>query len=234
MKKNFLLLVAFLIATSTISFAQTTSTPEVPKNYKPKPKELLPMPGELTDEMIFPALGKYEYTNKKGDVSNVTVIRDAENKGVIWVNGMPQGKFKADLKASPSTYKIPTQKTLINENTEAGDNSSEVAAETKPAKRYSGKSVQEGTLYFDSTSNKLYINVGYKFNEEDPTAVFPEIVAQQDSILLAQEQDVATEDTATTKIVKKPGKKKMIVAKGTNFILPKVTDMAATDVSSPQ
>ncbi|ULT42494.1 hypothetical protein KRR40_02465 [Niabella defluvii] len=110
MKKNFLLAAVLSLTIAATSFAQVSTTPEVPRNYKPQPKELAPMPGELTDEMIFPVLGKYDYVNKEEKVASVTVTRDAENKGVVWINGMPQGKFKADLKQSPSTYKIPEQK----------------------------------------------------------------------------------------------------------------------------
>ncbi|MCH5688286.1 hypothetical protein LWM68_30920 [Niabella sp. W65] len=65
MKKNFLLAAVLSLTIAATSFAQVSTTPEVPRNYKPQPKELAPMPGELTDEMIFPVLGKYDYVNKE-------------------------------------------------------------------------------------------------------------------------------------------------------------------------
>lgn len=230
MKKNYLLMIAFSVSVTTASVAQVVSSPEVPRNYKPQAKELLPMPGALTDEMIFPALGRYEYADSEGEVVQVTVTRDNENKGVIWINGMPQGKFKADLKASPATYKIPVQKTLQNELKEevteehaaAGD-----AVETAHSKaRYSGKSLNEGTVIFDSASNKLYVNIGARFNEEDPAAVFPEIAEIDDTEVAAMTTD-SSEVMATAKHADKKDKKNKIAEKGANYILAKVVDLAA-------
>lgn len=233
MKKNFLLAAVLSLTIAASSFAQVSTTPEVPRNYKPQPKELAPMPGELTDEMIFPVLGKYDYVNKEGEVASVTITRDAENKGVVWVNGMPQGKFKADLKQSPSTYKIPEQKTLQNdvamsEPTEAAD----AVATEKPQPRYSGKSLKEGTLIFDSTTQKLYVNVGAKFDEENPAAIFPEMVVEDSTVVADAEATVATEGTA--KKTEKKDKKKGSLAKGTNYILTKVVEVAAAPAPTQQ
>jgi len=234
MNKNYFFLMAFSMSVATASVAQVSTTPEVPKNYKPQAKELLPMPGELTDEMIFPALGRYEYTDSEGEVSQVTVTRDSENKGVIWINGMPQGKFKADLKASPAIYKIPTQKTLQNdvEEPQAEAESAEGTAESKA--RYSGKSLNEGTVIFDSASSKLYVNIGSKFNEDAPAAVFPEI-AETDSITEETPADNGSsfDGTATAKNKDRKDKKKIATEKGKNYILTKVVDMAALPASKP-
>lgn len=234
MKRNYLLMMAFSISVATASVAQVSTTPEVPRNYKPQAKELLPMPGELTDEMIFPVLGRYEYADNEGEISQVTVTRDGENKGVIWINGMPQGKFKADLKASPATYKIPVQKTLLNEAGEASSEEQAVAedaAETAHSKaRYSGKSLKEGTVIFDSVSNKLYVNIGARFNEEDPATVFPEIAETDDMEVIATSNDNSdsSEVYATAKNADKKDKKNKITEeKGTNYILTKVVDLAA-------
>ncbi|MFT4092261.1 MAG: hypothetical protein QM640_01385 [Niabella sp.] len=235
MKKNVLMLVVFTFFVFTASFAQVSATPEVPKNYKPQPKELLPIPGELTDEMIFPVLGKYEYTDKDGNISNVTISRDADNKGVVWINGMPLGKFKADLKASPSTYKIPAQKTLQNDMEGDADAvasaDSAVAADSKPAARFSGKSLKEGTLIYDSVSNKLYVNVGSKYNEEDPAAIFPEITAVTDTTVV---MDAVSDDSNVATTSKKPAKTKEPVSKGTTYILTKVIEGEAVSPADTQ
>ncbi len=234
MKKNFFLGVVLSLSIATTAFAQTSATPEVPRNYKPQPKELAPMPGELTDEMIFPVLGKYEYENKDGEIASVTVTRDAENKGVVWINGMPQGKFKADLKQSPCTYKIPVQKTLQNDVAEvvATDEAGADATE-KPAPRYSGKSLKEGTIIFDTASHKLYVNVGAKFDEENPAAIFPELTAAESETVAATEEVDTTQETAK-KTDKKDKKKAASLAKGTNYVLTKVVEVAAAPVSEQQ
>jgi hypothetical protein len=234
MKKNFLLAAVLSLTIAATSFAQTAATPEVPRNYKPQPKELAPMPGELTDEMIFPVLGKYDYVGKDGEVASVTVTRDAENKGVVWINGMPQGKFKADLKQSPGTYKIPVQKTLQNDVDGAVAVEATAADATgKPSPRYSGKSLKEGTLIFDSASNKLYVNVGAKFDEENPSAIFPEMTADDSTATVASAEEVdATQENA--KKAEKKDKKKTSLAKGTNYVLTKVVEVAAAPVNTQQ
>lgn len=79
---------------------------------------------------------------------NVTVYLDSASKGIVWVEGLPEGKFKAFLKKSPSTYRIISQKTE------------------------SGVQIPEGTLFFDTEANVLNIALGKEFNEEDPTAIF--------------------------------------------------------------
>ena len=221
MKRKFLFALGLSLTITATSFAQVSGSPEVPKNYKPEPKELLPMPGELTDEMIFPVLGKYEYATEDS-VIEVTITRDGENKGTVWVNGMPQGRFKADLRNSPATYKIAAQKTLINEIIE--DSAAvQVADETEQSDaRYSGNSIKEGTLLFDSTSNKLYVNLGHKFNEEEPAAVFPElqVTGEENEATVAEEPATAT---------KNKDKKEAELA-GTNYVLTKITELAAASI----
>ena len=237
MKTNFLLMVALSVSISTVSFAQVSTTPETPRNYKPKAKDLAPMPGELTEEKIFPGLGKYEYTDNEGSVSQVTITRDPENKGTVWVNGMPQGKFKADLRLSPATYKIPVQKTLQNDVDSVVTTEVEDAAATtaKSDTRYSGKSLKEGTLVFDSTSSKLYVNVGGKFDEENPTAIFPEMMASDSAYATTTvEPEETSENGAAVKRSDKKDKKKKDLAKGTNYVLTKVVEMAAAPVNTEQ
>jgi hypothetical protein len=96
-------------------------------------------------------------TNATGSVSGttnvsggnaITVTLDSANKGMVWVEGLPQGKFKAFLKQSPATYRILSQKTVT------------------------GKQISEGTLYFDPATSMLHIALGKAFDDVDPTAIF--------------------------------------------------------------
>lgn len=80
--------------------------------------------------------------------STVTITLDSANKGLVWVEGLPQGKFKAYLKKSPATYRITAQKT------EAGID------------------IPEGTLMLDPATQTLNIALGKAFDDVDPAAVF--------------------------------------------------------------
>lgn len=238
MKKK-LFLVAFLsISIALTAVAQTSTTPEVPKSYKPQPKELLPMPDSMSEGAIFPVLGAFTVTDPEGNESHLTVTRDAENKGIVWVNGLPQGKFKAFLRDAPAIYKIPAQKTLANDEAVATETAAADAAEaeTAPAttkktksKVISGRSIEEGTLIFDKEANTLFVNIGNKFNEEDPAAAFPQMTAAAD----VTEEGVAPVE-ATTAETEAPAKKekpaKKPVIKGITYSGAKVTEtVAATE-----
>ena len=98
----------------------------------------------LRPELVFPALGIYKATGTS--TTDVIVSLDEVNKGIVWVNGLPQGKFKALMKKSPSTYKIPAQKTD------------------------KGSSIAEGTLFLNPESKELTIVLGRSFNDTDPTS----------------------------------------------------------------
>lgn len=100
-----------------------------------------------TEADIFPVIGKYE-SGTNADAPSVSIALDAENKGMVWIDGLPQGRVKAMLRKSPATYKIPAQKTE------------------------DGKEVAEGTLIFDKELNTLSISIGQPFNAEDPAAAF--------------------------------------------------------------
>lgn len=113
---------------------------------KYKDKIVAPRPA-LTTEDIFPAIGKYESATNT-DAASVTITLDAENKGLVWIEGLPQGKVKAMLRKSPATYKIPAQKTE------------------------DGKDVAEGTAVFDKETNTLSICIGKNYNVAEPTAAF--------------------------------------------------------------
>jgi hypothetical protein len=161
MKSKFLLVVAAFLFSISLNAQSTVDS--IAAKYK-----LLPMPEPFTIEKAFPVIGSYQlvtnvnsaYTQTSVNTEtneanvteettpNVTVYLDEESKGIIWVEGLPEGKFKAYLKKSPSTYRIISQKTE------------------------SGVQIPEGTLFFDPEANVLNIAIGKEFNDEDPTAVF--------------------------------------------------------------
>jgi len=117
-------------------------------NYDPEKYKHQPMPEALTIERIFPAIGSYSITDKEGASSTVNISIDPENKGVIWVEGLPQGKFKAYLRKSPGVYKIPAQKLEDD------------------------KSLAEGVLIYDKDANTLDVCIGCSYNAEDPAVAF--------------------------------------------------------------
>jgi hypothetical protein len=108
-------------------------------------KYIAPRPA-LTTNDIFPVIGQYQSAST--EASTVTIALDEQNKGLVWVSGLPQGRIKAMLRKSPAIYKIPAQKTE------------------------EGKDISEGTLIFDKETNTLNIVIGKPYNSEDPAAVF--------------------------------------------------------------
>src|SRR5690606_22920280 len=115
MKKIAIISSAALLLTAAVS-AQTDTVPKqntepvsqttepVAKTYNDKYNnwtadtyKMQPMPEALTIEKIFPVIGKYEVTGKDGQATTLTVTLDETNKGIVWVEGLPQGKIKATL-----------------------------------------------------------------------------------------------------------------------------------------
>ena len=90
-----------------------------------------------------PAVG-----TEAGYTGSVSITLDQENKGLVWVEGLPQGKFKAYLRKSPSTYRILAQKTE------------------------SGEQIPEGTLMYDPETKMLNIALGKAYDDADPAAIF--------------------------------------------------------------
>ncbi len=121
-------------------------------------KYIAPRPA-LTTADIFPAIGKYESTTN-ADAASVTISLDEQNKGLVWIEGLPQGKIKAMLRKSPATYKIPAQKTE------------------------DGKDVAEGTLIFDKETNVLNIAIGKGYNAQNPAAVFVPAEAKEEPVVV--------------------------------------------------
>lgn len=111
-------------------------------------------PAAQSNEQIFPVIGQYESATNP-DTRSVSISLDAQNMGLIWIEGLPQGKIRALLTQSPATYKIPAQK---NEE---------------------GKEVAEGTLIYDKEMNTLSICIGKPYQAGNTAAVFVESVTPE-------------------------------------------------------
>lgn len=182
---------ALLLFTAALN-AQTDTTPATQpvatekvenkdkyNNWSADTYKMQPMPEALTTEKIFPVVGKYQVTDKEGASSSLTITLDETNKGIVWIDGLPQGKVKATLRKSPATYKIPSQK----------------LGEEKDA-----KSVAEGVLIYDKDANVLNLCVGCTFNNEDPATAF---TTPAEPVAAETEKKVAkTSKKATPKVVK--------------------------------
>ena len=136
-------------------FFHTKNNPAVADiNEKYKDKYIVSKP-VMTTADIFPVIGKYE-SSVNMDAPSVTISLDPENKGMVWIEGLPQGKVKAMLRKSPATYKIPAQKTD------------------------DGKDVAEGTAIYDKETKTLNMVIGKNYNTLDPMAAFaPEPVIDE-------------------------------------------------------
>lgn len=121
-------------STTTVATTAVSPTPAAASTAKSD---------NIRPEDFLPVLGSY----KTATNTQLTIAVDATNVGIVWVEGLPQGKFKAMLRQSPATYKIPAQK-----------------SET-------GKIVNEGTLYFNPETKEAKILFG-AYNDSNPTAVF--------------------------------------------------------------
>src|SRR4051812_9110296 len=133
---------AFALLFLSLAASAQSTTDSIAAKYS-----LLPMPQPLTIEKTFPVIGTYQL-NANGSTQNVSISLDEANKGIIWVEGLEAGKFKAYLKQSPATYRIISQKT-----------------ET-------GKQLPEGTLIYDPATSALNIAIGKPFNAADPAFFF--------------------------------------------------------------
>ena len=133
-------------ATTTAPVTSTTTTDvNINAAYVSNPEGLKGLKSEaLTSQHFFPVLGSYKASGSSA--GDVTITLDETNKGIVWVEGLSHGKFKAVMKKAPSTYKIPAQKT-----------------ETE-------KSVPEGTLFLNPTTKELTIVLGREFDDVDPTS----------------------------------------------------------------
>ena len=149
--------------------------PTVDSITTPYKAKLVPMPTPLTIEQIYPVIGQYE-SSANTDAPSVKISLDPEVKGLVWVEGLPQGKIKAMLRKSPATYKIPAQ--------QAED----------------GKEIAEGTLIFDKETNSLLISIGKPYNSADPSAAFS---ATTEEPVIVEEKTVAKSNGKTKTKTKK-------------------------------
>ena len=209
-KTTFIAGAAFLLLSASLQ-AQTDSTQKPPattpttetakqdkyNNWSPDTYKLQPMPEALTTEKIFPVIGKYELTTKEGTATPITVTLDETNKGLVWIDGLPEGRIKATLRKSPSTYKIPAQ----------------TLGEEKDAKK-----VAEGVLIYDKDANTMNLCIGCTYNVEDPAVAFAPAPVEE-------EQPVKTTKSKTSK-AKKPVKK-VVKVKPVIYTGSKVIETAA-------
>jgi hypothetical protein len=141
--------------------------------------KFLPMPGPLTMEKIFPATGNFQstQTNIEG-AADINITLDSVNKGMVWIEGLPMGKVKAQLRQSPATYRIPAQKTE------------------------DGKSIAEGTLVYDTTANVLNICLGCNYDETEPAKPFTIATETVDADATAKAEATAKAKKAKSSKVK--------------------------------
>ena len=138
------------------------------------------MPSQLTTEQIFPVIGQFQ-SNANAD-QKITITLDDQNKGFVWIDGLPQGRVKAVLKRSPGIYKIPAQKTV------------------------DGKDVMEGTLIYDKDSKVINIVLGRPFNDADPSSVLAPVTTDDQSVATTDQPKMKVTKTKgnKTKIKVKP------------------------------
>lgn len=174
--------------------AQEPTQPTPPAQKHPNPTvdsilskyTLQPMPTPMTTEQIFPVIGQYQSSSNADQ--KVTVTLDEQNKGFVWIDGLPEGRVKAVLKSSPATYKIPAQKTA------------------------EGNAVREGTLIYDKDSKVITIMVGRPFNDQDPASVFATTTMDNQTAMTDQQK---TTEQKTTVAKTKTNKTKTKVKKET-------------------
>ena len=157
MKNKIILVAAALVITSSAlaqtdtttrsqSKTDTAGTPGLTNADANLPEHLKGVTSmTIQPKHFLPVLGGY--TSADGAV-DVNIMVDEKNVGIVWIEGLPQGRIKGVLKKAPATYKIPAQKTTT------------------------GKSVAEGTLIYDADSKQLSLCIGAKFNDADPAVVF--------------------------------------------------------------
>jgi len=135
---------------------------------------------ELTNEKIFPILGNYQPEANTEVTGTLQISIDADNKGIVWIEGLPQGKIKAMLRVSRSTYKIPAQKTEL------------------------GNDVVEGVLIYDKALNKLSICLGKPYDEKNPASAFSS--TEEQVVVVAEPEKVKVKSSKVQVKAKKEEK----------------------------
>jgi hypothetical protein len=188
MKKTFFLagVVSLLFTLAANAQQPTQPAPEPKKTGNPTVDSieskytLSPMPNPMTTEQIFPVIGQYQSSTNADQ--KVTITLDDQNKGFVWIDGLPQGRVKGVMKKAPATYKIPAQKTA------------------------EGTAVPEGTLIFDKDANTLNIVLGRPFNDADPASVLATTTTTDESATVTTDNAkvTKTKSNKTKTKVKKP------------------------------
>jgi hypothetical protein len=174
----------FLLFAATASAQTDTTLPAQPvktktdqwNNNPPEKYKLQPMPDALTTEKIFPVIGKYSLTDKEGAASNVSIMLDETNKGVVWIEGLPQGRIKAYLRQSPGIYRIPVQKTADE------------------------KDLAEGVLIFNKDANTLDVCIGCPYNNEDPAIAFAPVTEPEPVVVETKTKKGTKKSVVKTKV----------------------------------
>lgn len=202
-------------------------------NWSADTYKMQPMPEALTIEKIFPVLGNYQLTDKEGTASTVSVALDPSNKGIVWIEGLPQGKIKATLRKSPATYKIPVQplgeEAMVTEaTTEVEAKDAKTAKSSKTAKAApKAKELPEGVLIYDKDANVLNVCIGCKYNNEDPAVAF----TPTETIDAAATDEA---DKAEKKTTKKAKKAKVAKIKPIHYTGTKMIETTATTTEVQQ
>lgn len=153
-------------------------------NWSADTYKLQPMPEALTTEKIFPVIGKYQLTDQEGTSSTVSISLDPDNKGIVWVDGLPQGRIQANLRQSPAVYKIPAQK----------------AGEDPAAK--DAKQVSEGVLIYDRDANVLNVCLGCTYNTANPAVAFESASAEEETPAAEEAPKKTAKKSAKTQTAK--------------------------------
>ena len=200
MKKTFFLagIVSLLFTLAANAQQPTQPAPEPKKTGNPTVDSieskytLAPMPNPMSTEQIFPVIGQYQSSTNADQ--KVTITLDDQNKGFVWIDGLPQGRVKGVMKKAPATYKIPAQKTA------------------------EGTEVSEGTLIFDKDANTLNIVLGRPFNDADPASVLATSTATTDESATAMNDNAKVTKTKANKTKTKVKKPEPWVFTGTKIV----------------
>ena len=202
-------------------------------NWTAETYKMQPMPEALTIEKIFPVIGKYEVTNKAGEAATLTVTLDETNKGIVWVEGLPQGKIKATLRKSPATYKIPVQplgeETMTEQPADVSDAKKDVKSSKSTAAKAKTKELPEGVLIYDRDANVISVCIGCKYNNEDPATAFTPAEEQQAAAAEETDAKKSSKTKTSKKSTKKVEKVKPVVYSGSKIIeeAPATTEQPA-------
>jgi len=199
---------------TTVPVSTTTVSTNAPygadkwNNWDSKTKyAMAPMPEPLTVEKVFPVIGQYNISDKDGAQSQLTVTLDETNKGIAWVEGLPQGRTQIYLRKSPAVYKIPAAKTE------------------------DGKELPAGVLIYDKDANTLNVCTGCTYNNDDPASVFLPAPAVEEPVAAPAKKGVKAKKTTVKKVVKP----KPVFYTGTKVIAePAATTAPATTTPAPQ